>query len=87
MAVGFSLPRCYGCCPVASGLTPGALTGVWRSLGFLGHLDLFGGPQTSLLPESIRQLVGRDGQADSKLEPNSVGMMGIPHGTGFAHPW
>lgn len=38
------------------------------------------------LPELMKQLVRRDGQAESELESHSRGMSGITHGTGLTLP-
>ena len=52
-----------------------------RSLwAFLEHLDLFMRPPTapSLIPELVKHLVRKKGQAESRLESDSMGTVGDP---------
>lgn len=44
-------------------------------MGFLEHMDLFGG-SPDLLPELMSQLVRRERQSDSRPECDSVGILG-----------
>lgn len=72
---------CRVAAPTVSGLNLGALAMVPESLwAFLEHLDLFVRPPPtpppqlpSLMPELVKRLVRRKGQANSRLESDSMG--------------
>ena len=66
---------------MVSGLKLGPLAMVPRSLwAFLEHLDLFmrPPPPPSLIPELGKHLVRKKGQADSRLESDSMRTVGDP---------